>query len=81
MDVIGRRKAGVTAAQANSDLQSVASVLAARDAKWHADASLRAVPLRDVIVGSVRPTIRALLGAVALVALAWSARLFARSVR
>jgi predicted permease len=70
MDVIGRRKAGVTAAQANSDLQSVASVLAARDAKWHADASLRAVPLRDVIVGSVRPTIRALLGAVALVLLA-----------
>jgi predicted permease len=70
MEVLGRLEPGVTDAQTRADLQSVASVFAARDAKWHADATLRAVPLRDVIVGGVRPTIRALLAAVALVVVA-----------
>ena len=70
MDVLGRRKAGVSEPQASSDLGAVAQTLAARDAKWHADTLLRARPLRDVIVGGVRPTIRALVAAVALVVLA-----------
>ena len=70
MEILGRRKADVTAAQAAADLHLVASAFAVRDPKWHADTLLRAVPLRDVVVGSVRPTIRALLAAVALVLLA-----------
>jgi putative ABC transport system permease protein len=70
MDVIGLRTASVTPAQADADLQSIARQFAARDARWHADAQLGAEPLRDVIVGGVRPTIQALLAAVGLVLLA-----------
>ena len=70
MDVLGRRKSNVTAAQAAADLQSVAKAFSARDAKWHSSALLRATPLHDVIVGDVRPVIRALLAAVALVVVA-----------
>lgn len=70
MDVLARRRPEVSAAQTATDLQSVAQVFAARDPKWHSDATLQAVPLRDVIVGDVRPVIRALVAAVALVLLA-----------
>jgi predicted permease len=70
MDVLGRRRIEVTEAQAASDLQSVASLFAARDPKWHSDIRLEMSPLRDVIVGRVRPTIRALMAAVVLVVVA-----------
>lgn len=70
MDVIGRRQAGVTLEQASTSLQAVAQAFAARDAKWHGGARLAATPIRDVIVGDVRPTIHALLAAVGLVVLA-----------
>jgi putative ABC transport system permease protein len=70
MDVLGRRKSGVTPAQADAELQSIAQTYAARDPTWHSDALLRTQPIRDVIVGGVRPAIQALLAAVALVVLA-----------
>lgn len=70
MDVVGRLREGTSASQAAADLQTVAQVFAARDPKWHSGVILQATPLRDVIVGSVRPTVRMLVAAVALVLIA-----------
>ena len=70
MDVLGRVRAGVLPAQIEADLQSIASSYAARDSKFHSASLLRTQPLRDVIVGDVRPTIYALLAGVALVLVA-----------
>jgi predicted permease len=70
MDVLGRRWANATPAQADAELQGIARTYEARDPKWHGDARLRTEPLREVIVGGVRPTIRALVAAVGLVLIA-----------
>ena len=70
MDVLGRVKGNASPAQIDADLQSIASSYAARDAKFHSATLLRTHPLRDVIVGDVRPTIYALLAGVALVLVA-----------
>jgi predicted permease len=70
MDVIGRPRADLSPAQVDADLQAVAAVFSARDAKFHEAARLRAEPLRDVIVGGLRPAIDALLLGVGLLLLA-----------
>ncbi|MEX2663131.1 MAG: ADOP family duplicated permease [Vicinamibacterales bacterium] len=70
MDVIGRRRAGLSPAQIEADLQAVAAVFTARDPKFHETVRLRVEPLRDVIVGRLRPAIEALLAGVGLLLLA-----------
>ena len=69
MGAIARPHAGMTSAQVQSDLDAIARLYAERDATNHADTRLRAVPLRDMIVAGVRPTIQALLAGVLLVVL------------
>ena len=69
MSAIGRLRPGVTVAAAQRDLQAVAERIAhdfpGEDAKIGAYVS----PLRDELVGDVRPALWSLLGAVALVLL------------
>src|SRR5690606_17984257 len=62
-NVIARLKDGVTVAQARSDLGVAARALKARygDDTWMADAT--AIPLREELVGDVRPALLLLLGA------------------
>ena len=69
MGAIGRPRPDVTLAQLQSELESVARLYAERDPKNHTGTRLRAIPLKDMIVAGVRPTIQALLGGVALVML------------
>ena len=67
--VIGRLKAGVTAQQAQFEMDTISSRLAqqypADDNGWGA----RVLPLRDDMVSDVKPTLLVLLGAVAFVLL------------
>ena len=69
MGAIGRPRPGTSLAQLRSELESVARLYAERDPKNHTGTRLRAIPLKDMIVAGVRPTIQALLGGVALVML------------
>ena len=70
LDVIGRRRAGVTPAQVHAELERIAAGYGERDPRWHAAALLRTMPIREVIVGGIRPTIQALLAGVGLLVLA-----------
>ena len=70
LDVIGRLRADVSAGSVDGDLAAIASGFGVRDSKFHGTTLLRTQPLRDVIVGDVRPTIYALLAGVALVLVA-----------
>ena len=67
--VIGRLKPGVTVQQANADLRAISESLEQQfpvdDKGWGA----QAVPLREQIVGDIRPALLVLLGAVAFVLL------------
>ncbi len=70
LEVIGRLKPGVSIAQANADLSSVARGLAAQypdSNKWYTTARL--VPQLESEVGKTRPALEVLFGAVALVLL------------
>ena len=69
MGAIARPRPGVTLPQIQSDLEAIARLYAERDATNHSHARLRAVPLREMIVAGVRPTIQALLAGVLLVVL------------
>ena len=69
MGAIARPRDGVSVAQVQGDLQSVAQLYAVRDPKNHTGTRLRAIPLKEMIVSGVRPTIQALLAGVALVML------------
>src|SRR6185312_4884354 len=66
---IGRLKAGVTLAQAQADTDAVARRLEASYPDTDTGWNLRMVPLREQIVGNLRPTLFILLGAVGLVLL------------
>src|SRR4051812_8022858 len=65
---IGRLKPGISAAQANSDLDRKGRVIAAR-LPDHKGMTMRAAPLLDDLVGPVKPVLEALLGAVIMVLL------------
>jgi predicted permease len=70
LDAIGRMAPGVTSEQAQADLDNVARGLAAADPRWHDGALVRFGPLRDWIVGGVRPALLLILAAVGLVLVA-----------
>ena len=66
---VGKLKSGVTPPQAQGNLQAIAQRLSQQfpDSNRHLGASV--VPLREQIVGKIRPALLVLLGAVALVLL------------
>jgi putative ABC transport system permease protein len=66
---IGRLKPGVTLAQAQADMDAVARRLEAQYPESNAGWNLRLVPLRDPLVGNIRPTLQMLFGAVGFVLL------------
>ena len=66
---IGRLKTGVTLAQAQADTDAIAGRLEASYPDTDTGWNLRMVPLREQIVGNLRPTLFILLGAVGLVLL------------
>jgi predicted permease len=69
LDVIGRLKEGLAFQAAEADVQQIASRLAAAYPRTNAGSTARVVPLRESLVGDVRPAMLILLGAVALVLL------------
>jgi predicted permease len=66
---IGRMKPGVTLAQAKADLQSIARNLAAAYPGPNRDMTASIIPLKQELVGGIRPYLLALLAAVGFVLL------------
>jgi putative ABC transport system permease protein len=66
---VGRLKTGVTLAQAQADMDAVARRLEAQYPESNTGWNLRMVPLRDQLVGNIRPTLQVLFGAVGFVLL------------
>ena len=64
---VGRMRAGVTAEQASADVSRIAADLAARFPETNAGLGVGIQPLRDSLVGEVRPALLILLGFVALI--------------
>jgi predicted permease len=65
--VIGRLKPGITAAAAQAEIAGISGRLALQYPKTNAGHSGRVVTLKEDMVGSIRPTILLLVGAVAFV--------------
>ena len=70
LDAIVRLAPETTTAQAQAHLDAFASGLAVEDPNWHTAALVRFAPLRERIVGSVRPALLVILAAVGLVLVA-----------
>jgi predicted permease len=70
LDAIGRLAPGTTTGQAQAALDIFARGLSAEDPRWHAGAIVRFGPLRERIVGNVRPALLVILAAVGLVLVA-----------
>ncbi|MGH9935870.1 MAG: ABC transporter permease [Blastocatellia bacterium] len=66
---IGRLKPGVTLSQAQADLDAVARRLEGQYPESNIGWGLRMVPLRDQLVGNIKPTLQVLFGAVGFVLL------------
>jgi putative ABC transport system permease protein len=69
LSLVGRLKPGVGADAARSELEGIARQIAAQYPDSHAGRSVRLMPLRDAVVGDVRPALYILLGAVGCVLL------------
>jgi putative ABC transport system permease protein len=69
VQVLARLNTGVSPQQATTALQTVGRSLAREFPETENDVTLRAVPLHERVVGGIRPTLFALLGAVTLVLL------------
>jgi putative ABC transport system permease protein len=68
-NLIARLKPGVSVAQAQSELNVIASRIERENNQSHAGTSVRLVPLQEEIVGKVKPTLFVLLVAVGIVLL------------
>jgi len=66
---VGRLKSGVTLQQAQTDMDAVAGRLEAQYPASNTGWNLRMVPLREQLVGNIRPTLQVLFGAVGFVLL------------
>jgi putative ABC transport system permease protein len=66
---VGLLKPGVTPGQAHADLSAIATALAAEFPTTNAGVGVSVIPLREFLVGNVRPTLLILLGFVALILL------------
>jgi putative ABC transport system permease protein len=69
VQVLARLKTGVSAQQATVALQTVGNSLAEEFSRTEKDVTTLAIPMHERIVGDIRPTLLALLGAVTLVLL------------
>ncbi len=69
LNVVGRLKSGVTVDQARRDMSSIMRDLAREYPASNATRDAEVVPLRDELVGSVRPLVLLLYGAVAVMLL------------
>jgi putative ABC transport system permease protein len=69
VQAVGRLKNDVAPAQATAALQTIGAALARELPETEKDVTVRAVPLRERVVGDIGPTLVALLGAVTLVLL------------
>jgi putative ABC transport system permease protein len=69
MSVVGRLKPGVPVSQAQAEMATIASGLAAEFPEFDTGWSVKVVPLRDELAGAVRPALLMLAGAVAFVLL------------
>jgi predicted permease len=67
--VVGRLRDGVGIAEARTDMQTVAGRLAAAYPATNANVSVMVTPLREQLVGALRPAMLCLMGAVVLVLL------------
>jgi predicted permease len=67
LDVLGRLKPGVDLAKARADMQTIAARLAHAYPATNRNIGVLLTPLREQLVGSLRPAILTLLGCVALV--------------
>ena len=68
-NLIGRLKPGVDAAQAQSELNVIASQIEKDHKESHAGTTMRVVPLHEEVIGNVRPILLVLLAAVGFVLL------------
>lgn len=69
LSVVGRLKPGITREQANADLVAVSQWIEQSYPADNTDIYAEVVPLRDAIVGDIRPSLLILFGAVGLVLL------------
>lgn len=67
--VLGRLRPGVTLPEAKADLQTIAARLASTYPATNRNVSVSLTPLREKLVGTLRPAMLSLLGAVSLVLL------------
>ncbi|HEX8559750.1 MAG TPA: ABC transporter permease [Pyrinomonadaceae bacterium] len=69
LSVVGRLRPGVSVEQADAELKTIESRLAEESPRFNRNYSAEVLPLRDQMVGAVRPALWILLGAVGLVLL------------
>ncbi len=69
VNVLGRLRAGVELAEARADMQAIAARLAAAYPATNRNVGVALFPLREQLVGTVRPAVLSLMGSVVLVLL------------